>query len=779
MENDVEIVLVNLFMCSDIQKCLENINSYTCAENSIVCNVLTDSKSKEALDNYLKNPTFKNVHIRVQEYHGCIAEGINHILAASEKDIVLIDSDCIVSKEWLVHLKHAAYESEYICSVSPLTNSGSFYTVSGWKGDEDIDESFAFLLADMVRNKSLKLNPYIPLAQYFCTYIKRNVINRIGLLDTSYESLFGSMADFSFRAAEAGFSHVLCDSEFIYRTRNEAVEDKELTDKDIPVMKNKFKNIYDFDQEMHYNYELEKIYGHFKHWSQFINNKKNILYVIHSDFKESVNDNIGGTQFHLEDIVKNNSEYNCLVLSYDKRCYILTCYLENKEYEYVFYFGDIKTNLIISNKHYKKIIVSILNAFNISLVHVQHMQNHSLDVIYEAKKAGIPVVLTLHDYYYICPTVFLLNKQNIWCYKKATPKMCGDCLHKRLQTGSNIIDIWQEEMRKALMQCDVLIAPTQTVKDMYDEYYGIGDRITIIEHGVRYAKSDYTPVWNADHFNVAFIGSLAYHKGSDLIYKIITNGSPNINWHIFGIIDEQRFLEIDLDNIFIHGRYERHEIIDLLKINKINLACILSLCSESYCYTLNEAIAANLPVVITDIGALGERGRKYGCCKLVNPDASYEDVLKEITAIAGDRKMYEGLCERAQEISFKTEEDMTGEYIKLYRQICRRSPDNWGDCDMDFIDQSFVQTEFQRKMIFSAQNILGLACRQTNQIIAMQKENKEKDELISALYEAIGDWEKEAASLSNTLTEIRESNSYKFIQRITRIKDRLKSHSTE
>ena len=68
--------------------------------------------------------------------------------------------------------------------------------------------------------------------------------------------------------------------------------------------------------------------------------KRNILYLLHLDFRENVGNNPGGTQLnvnHLKDELKYNN--NIFVAAIDGRFLQLTAYIQDKEYK-------VRTNLI-------------------------------------------------------------------------------------------------------------------------------------------------------------------------------------------------------------------------------------------------------------------------------------------------------------------------------------------------------------------------------------------------------------------------------------------------
>ena len=73
---------------------------------------------------------------------------------------------------------------------------------------------------------------------------------------------------------------------------------------------------------------------------------------------------------------------------------------------------------------------SFLKSHTFDLVHFHHVcDNLSLSMISVAKKADLPVVITLHDFWFICPRAQLFIKNNTSvCSGPECPAKCANCL---------------------------------------------------------------------------------------------------------------------------------------------------------------------------------------------------------------------------------------------------------------------------------------------------------------------------------------------------------------
>lgn len=69
----------------------------------------------------------------------------------------------------------------------------------------------------------------------------------------------------------------------------------------------------------------------------------------------------------------------------------------------------------IHDNEFTQIYFYILINYNIELVQIDHLLFHSLDLPHITKTLNIPTLLNIHDFYYICPKIFLLDADDKYC----------------------------------------------------------------------------------------------------------------------------------------------------------------------------------------------------------------------------------------------------------------------------------------------------------------------------------------------------------------------------
>ncbi|MEG2295566.1 MAG: glycosyltransferase, partial [Oscillospiraceae bacterium] len=169
-----------------------------------------------------------------------------------------------------------------------------------------------------------------------------------------------------------------------------------------------------------------------------------------------------------------------------------------------------------------------------------------------------------------------------------------------------------------------------------------------------------------DGFHIAFIGGMCMEKGSDTAYSMIKHAKNQIKFHIFGGIGVANLYLLESNNLVKTGWYTPEQLPILFKQYEIDLVCILSIWPETFCYTLSESLACSVPVIVTDIGALGERVRELDCGWVVPLESTGDDVLSLLENLWKNKQEYEEKLENIKGLSLKTTAQMAEEYRCIY-----------------------------------------------------------------------------------------------------------------
>lgn len=152
------------------------------------------------------------------------------IRESSGGSLVLLNSDTIVSNGWLEKLIYAAESDPKIGIVGPMSNAASWQSLPKIK-DENGNWSINQLPVGVTVNQyAEKLNVVssgncisVPVLNGFCLYVKRSVLNEIGLFDESaFPDGYGEENDFCFRAIDAGYELQLVTNAYVFHSKTKS-----------------------------------------------------------------------------------------------------------------------------------------------------------------------------------------------------------------------------------------------------------------------------------------------------------------------------------------------------------------------------------------------------------------------------------------------------------------------------------------------------------------------------------------------------------------------------
>lgn len=239
---DIIIPVYNAY--DDLIKCYESILKYTDLKNNRL--ILVNDKSPDenisklllSISNDAEKCGNKIVIIENEENMGFV-KTVNVGMQYSNNDVILLNSDTIVTKDWVEKLKVAAYCKENIASVTPFSNNATICSLPNFLQDNPLPQGFNIdEFAKAVERISLLQYPEIPTAVGFCMYITRKSINKVGLFNyKDFGKGYGEENDFSMRAFKSGFSNILCDNLFIYHKGGQSFSKEVKSEREIESVK--------------------------------------------------------------------------------------------------------------------------------------------------------------------------------------------------------------------------------------------------------------------------------------------------------------------------------------------------------------------------------------------------------------------------------------------------------------------------------------------------------------------------------------------------------------
>jgi glycosyltransferase involved in cell wall biosynthesis len=364
---------------------------------------------------------------------------------------------------------------------------------------------------------------------------------------------------------------------------------------------------------------------------------------------------------------------------------------------------DAPANVMYDYEPIGQALDKILRHKPFDLVHVMSGFLLGGQVILTAKSLGLPVVLTLTEYWFLCRRLNLLRVTGELCSGPESDEKCARCLmedKRRYRTIAEkapmlanafweiakITPLLDKEieavktrrltLKQALEAADLVISPSRFLISKFAEFDYDTRRFHFIQHGL--GRSNVTPLHRTsgvnDPLRVGYIGQLKYHKGVDLVVEAVAQlleQGKKISLDIWGPEDEEpeyinqlKERSAAFENIQWHGRYTSAQLADIL--NGFDILTVCSRWYENNPTVILEAFKHGLPVVGTNLGGMAEL-IQHEVNGLVFELNQVSDLSAQLERLADDRALLQQL--RAGVPSIKTADQEVAEIFEQYQQL--------------------------------------------------------------------------------------------------------------
>ncbi len=329
----------------------------------------------------------------------------------------------------------------------------------------------------------------------------------------------------------------------------------------------------------------------------------------------------------------------------------------------------------LRSQEHRDIYDEVLSKFQPDIIHVRHLLGHTLDLPDLCAETDTLLVLSLHDYFCICPSIYLVNEAGAFCASSCVQTSC-ECaisfpwLADISPLNTTWLDNWRTQMKFLFSKTSAFFTTSQATRRVFTEAYPELDHqsFSVIEHGRDFAgqQQQASLPKPGEPLRIAIPGHLRVHKGSKFIrslWKIDQQQGNHLEFHFFGTVDHH------LRNVGAsHGPYDREDLPRLLADLKPSFVGVFSLWPETYCHVLNEAWSVGVPVLVSDLGAPKERVERHGggwTLPADDPAKAYTMILE----IRDDPRAYHRQQERATIRDLPSTADMAKEYEQIYRSL--------------------------------------------------------------------------------------------------------------
>lgn len=571
------------------------------------------------------------VRLGGRERAGYVASA-NAGMRASERDVVLLNSDTEVTAGWVEKLQAAASSAPDVATATPFSNNATICSLprpleeNAVPAGHDVD-SFARL----VEAASERRYPELPTAVGFCTYVRRDALAEVGLFDEERFGLgYGEENDFCERARARGWRHVLDDATFVFHRGGGSfgAESGPRVRRALRV--------------------LARLHpGYFPRVSRFLREdplapvRERVLRALRPGPPRSVPAlparvahlvhgwppfAVGGTELYARSLALFQAERREVAvyarLAAPGRRLGETVELQD---------SGVRVRLVVNNflqrdpvsraaiheRRFAADFGAFLDGFRPDLLHVHHLAGLCATLPAAARSRGIPVVFQAQDWWPACARVNLLHARGDRC-PGPSPLACAACKPLTGLRPSRLLSAGLHLLRasatRRAVEADRLVAGSRFLAASFRDLGLAPGAIEVVPYGVPRlpepapARTGTPPL----PLRFGFVGALMPHKGAHVAVEAFRGLPPGrARLRIWGDASQDPGYAAGLGrdlrgaDVALAGRFPEERKAEVF--GELDVLLVPSTGLESYGIVVDEAMAHGVPVVASRDGALPER----------------------------------------------------------------------------------------------------------------------------------------------------------------------------
>jgi len=611
--NRIYDIIIPIYNASEyVKECLRTILLNTDQKHRIIA--IDDCSTDPDIESILNSFSQKNyIHLKNERNLGFI-KTVNMGMMLSRNDVVLVNSDTLLPRRWLETIDECLWSSEKISICTPLSNNATIFSVPYFNQPNDLPEGWTVdEFAHLIHKTSQRFYPDVPTGVGFCMAIKREVIDKVGLIDERFGMGYSDECDYAMRANQEGYRIVCCDNGFVFHhgEKSFSINSTLLRKQNHAKLLEKWPQydfiIHDFCNNNPLRGIQEKIISRMNS-----NGKKRILQVIHSY------EVAAGTELHTKQVIDHNKDLFDFTVAYPSTRVREYLDLEDQPgnprvirlRKPQHHLHVLDNGVDIRNQHIEEKFGQLLQG-DYDIVHFQHLAGWgSLMLPLLAKQYGSKVILTIHDYFLLCPEYNLLLPDNRMCgqtHCQPQNLTCLNCMSAKMGTDpQNYMTERAKLVPQIIEAADTIIVPSQFVANKINEAFGETEKVKVVPHGVD-VGCKVCRNRNLNKLKIGFLGNFCMQKGADIFLTLanLFSYEDEYSFCIIGNINPTYEKAIDILNVQRKGKYTLQTLPGML--HDIDVLVILSLWDETFCLTLTEAQGLGIPVIATKVGAIQDR----------------------------------------------------------------------------------------------------------------------------------------------------------------------------
>ena len=637
----IDIIIPVYGALDALRACLDSIARETDLSRHRVI-LVADGPQESAVESLIAG--FEAAHrasvrvLRNEQRRGFVV-AVTRGMHESATDVVLLNSDTIVTPRWIEKLIDAAYSAADVGTVTPLSNHATLCSVPRAFEENLLPTGFDIAsFAALVETASARSYPRLPTGVGVCLYIRRALLDDIGYFDADNFGLgYGEENDFCVRALARGWLHVADDATFIYHAGHRSFG---------PSRSRLLRRAQTTLRRRHPRYmatiaefmRLDPLAGVRARIRSALGEndstgRRRIVHLVHGwpPFQHA------GTELYAYWLVRQQRK------SHDVAVYVRAADPARADGEAMELFDEgVRVRLVTNNftarnpfrrnairdRLIERDFERFLKEERPDLLHIHHLAGHAFSLAGVAQRIRIPILLQIHDWWFLCARVNLFDRDGKRCTGPAAEK-CARCATLTKVAPAGVTNrllhaVRRSAARAAIAACDAYIAGSKAIHDDYMRA-GVIPRskpFHVIPYGIDVAPPSVPRPPARRPIRFGYVGSIAPHKGVHVAVEAMRGLDPSqASLHLWGDVTALPDYVAELDHrrdgasIIIEGRFREDE--KPLVFASMDVLLVPSIGLESFGLAAREAMTCGVPVIASSGGALSEMFVPGQCGELV------------------------------------------------------------------------------------------------------------------------------------------------------------------
>ena len=360
-----------------------------------------------------------------------------------------------------------------------------------------------------------------------------------------------------------------------------------------------------------------------------------ILFFTHQYFPR----HLGGTEVYLRSIVRR-------AMAANHECRIITCHEAPSTSQDDFHIErivdegvpiiEIHFNLSATispakaeydNPFVAKVVSKELEQFHPELVHVMHGMKLSGSALRACRLAKVPIIVTLCDYWFLCPRHTLVKWNEVLCEGPTFPWSCLHCVRDLHQFGVfskqigkfigeiKSIGLRNRILRQELLSAKRILALSSFQKEIFVRNGYPEERLEVVSHGLEVEEMGLEsplgdlPDSPSGIIQIGFIGTLVPFKGAHILLEAIRRDPTlEVKCFVYGSLLKGPYgerichLAKEDQRIQLMGTFPPENFGQVLRC--FDILAAPALWYENNPLVVQGALYAGVPILASQIGSL-------------------------------------------------------------------------------------------------------------------------------------------------------------------------------